>query len=454
MAGKRRAIIWFRQDLRVRDNEALLDALSHAFEVVPVYVFDSRVFKGSTEFGFPKTGRYRARFILESVRDLQLSLKKLGSDLVIRIGRPEEEIFRLAQQVKSSWVFCNRERTPEEVFVQDHLEKKLWSIGQELRFSRGKMLYHTGDLPFPIQHTPDTFAQFKKEVERYVGIREPLERPKQTFNIITVDLDPGIMPTLKDLGYEEFNVDPRISYNFKGGERKALERLHQFFWDNNAISHYKDTKDDLLGADFSSKLSPYLAQGCLSPKQIYAEIKVYQERYGKNKSLEALLHSLMYRDFLRFMVKKHGQTTFEKGGIREVPIDGLTNDGSKFEKWATGQTGEPLIDAGMHELNSTGYISNRVRQNVASYLVHELGVNWQWGASYFESLLIDYDVCSNWMNWNAVAGVTNDPKDEVHLSAEAQATKYDPQSRYINRWANGGAADSLNIQSRPSAASL
>ena len=454
MPGKRRAIAWFRQDLRLRDNEALLEALSNAFEVVPVYIFDSRVFKGSTEYGFPKTGRFRAKFILESVQDLQRSLKKLGSDLVIRVGRPEEEIFQIAQQVKSSWVFCNRERTPEELYVQEELEKKLWSIGQEIRFSRGKMLYHTGDLPFPIQHTPDTFAQFKKEVERYVEVREPLPKPERRFNFIAVDIDPGKMPTLKELGHRAFDLDTRASYAFEGGESKALERLHQFFWDQNTINHYKDTKDDLFGADFSSKFSPYLAQGCLSPKQIYAEIKAYQARYGKNKSLEALFHNLLFRDFLRFMVKKHGKAAFDKGGTKEVPIGRLTDDGSRFEMWALGQTGEPLIDAGMQELINTGYLSNRMRQNVASYLVHELEVNWQWGAAYFESLLIDYDVCSNWMNWNVVAGITNDPKDKIELNAEAQAIKYDPQLRYIKRWANGSESDFLEADSRPSTASL
>jgi deoxyribodipyrimidine photo-lyase len=122
--------------------------------------------------------------------------------------------------------------------------------------------------------------------------------------------------------------------------------------------------------------------------------------------------------------------------------------------WALGQTGEPLIDAGMQELINTGYLSNRMRQNVASYLVHELEVNWQWGAAYFESLLIDYDVCSNWMNWNVVAGITNDPKDKIELNAEAQAIKYDPQLRYIKRWANGSESDFLEADSRPSTASL
>ncbi|NBC06295.1 MAG: cryptochrome DASH, partial [Bacteroidetes bacterium] len=162
----KRGIMWFRQDLRLHDNEALTEALQYTDEVIPVYVFDERFFKGeTTDFGFPKTGKYRAQFIIESIIDLRDSLRRMGSDLIVRIGKPEEEVFEIARKAKSSWVFCNRERTPDEVYVQDSLERNLWSVGQEIRYSRGKMLYYTADLPFPITHTPDTFSQFKKEVE-------------------------------------------------------------------------------------------------------------------------------------------------------------------------------------------------------------------------------------------------------------------------------------------------
>jgi len=146
---KNRVIVWFRQDLRLHDNEALQDALKHGEEVIPVYVFDTRIFQGTTKFGFPKTGNYRAQFIIESVQDLRNNLRALGSELYIRTGKPEQIIFDIAQKAKTDWVFCNRERTDEEVQVQDALEQNLWSIGQEVRFSRGKMLYYTSDLPFP-----------------------------------------------------------------------------------------------------------------------------------------------------------------------------------------------------------------------------------------------------------------------------------------------------------------
>ena len=174
MKGKK-GLVWFRQDLRLHDNEALHEALTHCESIIPVFVFDERVFGEMTRFGFRKTGIFRAQFIIESIIDLKKSLVARGSDLVIRIGKPEEEIFKIAKEEKTSWIFCNRERTDEEIKVQDALERNLWSVGQEVRFSRGKMLFYTADLPFPVTHTPDIFAHFRKEVEKYIPIRSPLE---------------------------------------------------------------------------------------------------------------------------------------------------------------------------------------------------------------------------------------------------------------------------------------
>jgi len=113
-------IIWFRQDLRLHDNEALYDALKAGEQVIPIYVFDERVFLSNTKFGFPKTGKFRAQFIIESVHDLRNNLRALGSDLIVRVGKTEDIIFEIAQKAKTSWVFCNRERTEEEL----NLEKK------------------------------------------------------------------------------------------------------------------------------------------------------------------------------------------------------------------------------------------------------------------------------------------------------------------------------------------
>lgn len=427
-------IVWFRQDLRLHDNEALTEALRHCSQIIPVFIFDERVFEATTNFGFQKTGKFRTKFILESVKDLKQSLQGLGSDLVVKIGKPETIIFDLAQQYKTSWVFCNRERTAEEVEVQDALEQKLWSIGQEVRFSRGKMLYYTADLPFPITHTPDIFAHFRKEVERFVQIREPLGIPAEKLNPLPESIEVGVIPNLKSFGFESFEFDHRADFQFIGGETEGLKRLKSYFENVDSVNQFKGTRESLAGENSSTKFSPWLAQGCLSPKMIFSVLKDFEEQHGKSKSTYAIFYELMLRDWLRLMGKKHGEKIFLKEGIKGIALDSLKNDIHLLQIWKEARTGIPLIDANMRELNATGYISSRGRLNVASFLIHDLKVNWQMGASYFESLLIDYDPCSNWGNWNHLAGVGSDTKDEPYFNILAQSKKYDPQGEYIKNW--------------------
>lgn len=433
MKKAKRIVVWFRQDLRLHDNEALCEALAHADEVIPIYVFDERSISGKTSFGFRKTGKFRTKFLIESVTDLRQSLQQRGIDLIVRIGKPEEEVFKLAQEVKSSWVFCNKEPTHEEALVQNALEKNLWSIGQELRFYRGKMLYYTQDLPFPVAQTPDIFTNFRKEVEKVIPVRQPLPTPEQ-FAAWSVRPHLGEMPALSTFGYDDFEADSRTAFVFKGGETAALQRLQYYFWDSNLVKTYEETRNGLLGGDFSTKFSAWLAQGCLSPKYIYAELQRYEAKRGSNKSTYWVFFELLWRDFFRLMGKKYGKKLFCKGGILGHETKRLSNDWNKFQQWADGKTGEPFIDANMAELNATGFMSNRGRQNVASYLVNDLKVNWQMGAEYFESLLVDYDVCSNWGNWNYVAGVGNDPRDERYFNPVTQAKRYDPHGDYIQHW--------------------
>ena len=432
---KKRVIVWFRQDLRLHDNEALADALRTSEEVIPVYVFDERVFKGQTKYGFPKTGSHRAKFIIESITDLRNSLKAIGSNLIVRIGKPEEILFELAQEVKSAWIFCNRERTAEEVKVQDKLEKKLWEIGQEVRYSRGKMLYYTADLPFPVTHTPDIFTHFRKEVEKYIQVREPLIAPvKGDFQPWSIRMEEGGIPALSDFGHELTETEERAVLNFRGGETAGLARLKYYLWETDAIKNYKETRNGLIGEIFSSKFSVWLAHGCLSPKKIYEELKRYENERARNKSTYWLFFELLWRDFFRLMGKKHGNAIFQKGGTLGVESEDYKDDEQLLQVWVEGRTGIPFIDANMRELALTGFMSNRGRQNVASFLVKDLHVNWQMGADYFESMLIDYDPCSNWGNWNYIAGVGSDPRENRYFNILKQAKRYDSKGDYVKIW--------------------
>lgn len=429
----KRIVVWFRSDLRLHDNEALTNAIERGDEVIPIYVFQDRLFKGETAHGFRKVGKYRAKFLIEAVEDLRASLRNLDIDLVIRQGKAEEEVFKLAQAIQSDWVFCNMERTAEEIKVQNALEEQLWTVGQELHFFKGKMLYHTQDLPFPISQTPDVFTSFRKEVEKYVPIREMQPYP-QPLKRWSVAVETGEVPSMEDLGHEDFDKDKRSVLPFKGGESAALERLDYYLWKSDLISTYKKTRNGLLGGDYSSKFSAWLAAGCISPRKIYHELKAYEEKRKKNRSTYWLFFELLWRDFFRLMGKKYGNQMFWKGGIMGEERQELEDNWERFKSWAEGETGDDFVDANMKEINATGYMSNRGRQNVASYLVNDLKVNWQMGAEYFESLLIDYDVCSNWGNWNYVAGVGNDPRDNRYFNTKKQAQRYDPEGEYVKHW--------------------
>ncbi len=431
--AKKRIIVWFRQDLRLHDNEALNDAISLGAEIFPVYIFDERVFHGKTLYDFPKTGVHRARFIHESVQDLKDNLRQLGSDLIVRFGKPEEIIFNLARILRTNWVYCNRERTGEEVRVQDALERNLWSIGQEVRYARGKMLYYTADLPFPITHVPDSFNTFRKEVERIVQIRKPLPVPSRDALAVSFQhVDPGALPSY-DFLIKGQKVPMSAQVLLHGGESNALKRLDALFQEE--LMHGGGTGDSAHYLQFDSMMSAYLAQGCISPKKLFHEISEFSAEYNRPELLDRIFHRLMYRDHLRLMAKKYGDRIFKEGGVVSQSRREWKKDPEIFSVWATGNTGVPLVDAIMHQLVNTGMCNHRSRKLAANFLIRELEFDWRKGASFFESLLADYDPCSNWVNWMDLAGLGPDSGEMRQLNYELQEKRLDPDGVFVRKWA-------------------
>jgi deoxyribodipyrimidine photo-lyase len=425
-------LYWFRNDLRLSDNEALFRSVNQAENIFPVYIFDIREFQ-PTALGFTKTGAFRAKFLTESVRDLKEKLQEQGGDLIVRVGHPEEIIPNLAHSLGVNKVISSKEITTEEVELESILEKKLWSLKIEFDLVWQSTLFHVDDIPWPIKNLPDVFTHFRKESEKVVQVRSLIPTPQQIPIRADADIDWGSIPSIEDLGIDPKPVDERMSFHFLGGEERGLERLKYYLWDSNCICSYKETRNGLLGADYSSKFSPWLSLGCISPRQIYDEVKRYESERKKNQSTYWMVFELLWRDYFRFVAKKYGSRIFRVTGIKGEPID-YTENLNLFEKWQSGSTGIPFIDANMRELNATGFMSNRGRQNVASFLVKDLKVNWTWGASYFEHLLIDYDPCSNWGNWNYMAGVGNDPREDRYFNIMSQAKRYDPQGKYVKHW--------------------
>lgn len=431
MSGKT-ILVWFRKDLRVHDNEILTEAVRKGDFIVPVYCFDPRQFQ-TTSCGSLKTGYFRSKFLIESVEDLRQSFRNAGGDLVIRVGEPEKVLPELVSRYQVHEVYHHREVASEETGVSALVEDALWKLKINLRHFIGHTLYHKEDLPFPINAIPDVFTSFRKKVERDGMVKSCFDDPG--IMKFPSDLENSDMPTLSDLGFSASQpFDDRAVMNFKGGETEALKRMKDYFWETNAVKNYKQTRNGLIGADYSSKFSAWIALGCLSPREVYWEIKKYEKAKGANDSTYSLYLELLWRDYFRFMMKKYGNKFFQKGGLVGVAPEETENQLELFELWKNGETGIPFIDANMKELNATGFMSNRGRQNVASYLVKDLKVNWLWGAAYFEEKLIDYCPANNWGNWAYVAGVGNDPRANRHFNILKQAMDYDPNGNYIRLW--------------------
>lgn len=427
----KKVLIWFRNDLRIHDQEIINLAIEYgANEIIPLYCFDERQFK-NTSFGFPKTGKFRAKFLLESIIDLKQSLIKLGSNLVIRKGIPEEIIPDIAIEYKIDLVCFSQEATAEEIAVEKKLKQKLDREKIKVITAWQSTLYHPEELPFKMVAIPDLFTNFRKKVEKNTSVYECFETPSKLPPL--PNISPGEIPTLKELAIDDFEVSNKGVLNFKGGETEAIKRVKNYIWENDCLKDYKETRNGMLGANYSSKFSPWLANGCLSPRYIYQEVEKYEQERIKNDSTYWLIFELLWRDFFRFTAIKYGNRLFHLSGIQNINLPWQEN-WSMFEVWSEGQTGYPLIDANMRELKTTGFMSNRGRQNVASFLTKNLGINWLMGAEWFESLLIDYDVCSNWGNWNYTAGVGNDARGFRYFNIPKQSKDYDYDGKYLRHW--------------------
>lgn len=426
-----RILIWYRADLRLHDHEPLHQALKQRATVIPVYCFDLRHFEKTT-FGFAKTGRFRAQFLRESVVTLRQSLQALGSDLIVRYGQPEQVIPELVKALQISAVHYHGEVTSEELAVEAALKQALDQFGVPLKSFWGHTLYHPDDLPFDLHSVPEVFTTFRKQVEQRSTINPTFPTPQQ-LQPLPEGIETGIIPTLTDLGLTAPSSDPRSVVHFQGGESAAQERLDQYFWKQDQLRIYKETRNGMLGADYSSKFSPWLALGCLSPRYIYEQILHYEDQRVRNDSTYWLVFELLWRDYFRFICVKHGNKVFYRSGLRGLSI-AWKQDWQRFEQWQNGETGYPLVDANMQELAATGFMSNRGRQNVASFLTKNLGIDWRMGAEWFESMLIDHDVCSNWGNWNYTAGVGNDARGFRFFNITKQAKDYDPQGLYVKHW--------------------
>lgn len=435
-------IVWFRNDLRVTDNHSLKTACDKEGDVIAVYCFDPAFYKES-DFGFDldfklpftKTGKYRAQFILEALENLKADLEEHGIPLLIYHNAPAVVLPKLIKDYDVKNIFLQKEWTRDELQQEEKLGEALEKAGlkDQVKGHRvyDQFLFHPDDVPFEsISQIPRVFTEFRKKCEKQSEVRDlvNIDDYKQELP----EVEQTDLPTLKDLGLEEFEKDHRSAFPWKGGSNAAWERLDHYFWETKKLQYYKKTRNGLVGTDYSSKFSAWLAIGSISAREIYWEVKHFEKEIKKNQDTYWLIFELIWRDFFKYVSLKHESDIFQLGGILKKEYEWKSSE-RELDKWINGETHERFVNANMKELAATGFMSNRGRQNVASYWSMHKEQDWRIGAAYFEHILIDYDVHSNYGNWMYNSGVGNDPRNRT-FNIKSQADRYDSDGKFQNLW--------------------
>lgn len=412
-------LIWFRNDLRPTDHPALHAACTSGLRPIPVFIEEPWRTEASPWLdGRSALGARRAQFVAEGVHALQEAL----GGLLVRRGEPAAVLAALAKEYGATQVHCTAGHAPYERNDEAAVAARLDLVRHE-----GATLLHPDDLPFDTADTPEVFTRFRNKVERKWKVRPALPAPE-----VAVDV-----PKEAQAVTAKEPVDARLALPYDGSHQAARARLHHYLDGTRALSTYKETRNGLIGADYSSKFSPWLASGALGPRETYEAIRAYEATHGANDSTYWLVFELLWRDYFAFVARQFGPRLYAGSGLRADAPPPKWNSRARtaFDRWSRGATGQPFVDACLHELNSTGFLSNRGRQVAASYLVHDLGVDWRAGAAWFEHHLIDHDPASNAGNWLYIAGRGNDPRPVRRFNPEGQAERYDPDGAYRALWA-------------------
>ena len=403
-----KAIYWFQTDLRWEDHAGLrwlseqeIPFVGVAFEPNPASVF-------------------RKTFFWQTIADLRQKLQTHGVDIYVFQSPPEEALVSLAKENGVSFI------GKSESFSGVHapMARKLESAGLTVKSFSTQTLLEESDLPFSVNRLPLVFTDFRKAVEKNFSVRALLEAPL-ALRGFSVSIPSSLVLA------EAPRLAP-LPFGFVGGSTAAKERLEEYFFETKSISHYKLSRNGMIEKNDSSKFSPWLALGAISPRTIYWKLKEYEAQFGANESTYWLVFELLWRDYFKFLAKRFGGKIFSRQGLRTADRDWST-DVLQLQKWKEGKTDSSFVNANMKELLHTGWMSNRGRQNVASYLAKTLRIDWTLGAQWFEERLLDFDRESNWGNWLYQSGMGTDPRDRV-FDVDRQAKIYDPEGKYQSLW--------------------
>jgi len=407
------AIVWFRRDLRVHDHPALTAAARAADHVVPVFVLDERLLRGR----FPSGPR--AHFLLGCLTELRAALRERGANLVVRHGAPERELAALAQETGADALHFASDVSPFAMARDRRVVAALDAAGVEAVRHPGLFVANVNEPRIKDGRPFSVFSPFWRawtQLER----REVHGAPR------TLSLPSGVkvgqIPSLEALQLEDDLPEP-----FEPGEKAARERMHA--WIGGGIASYADRHDLVAGG--TSELSPYLHFGCISPR----ELEQRARDAGEGKGPGAFVRQLCWRDFYAHVLLNHPRNALH---AHQEGMDALEweDDDEGFAAWCEGRTGYPVVDAGMRQLRTRGWMHNRARLIVASFLTKDLHIDWRRGEAHFMRYLLCGDEAQNNGNWQWISSVGVDPAPYFRrmYNPVVQQQRHDPDGEYVRRW--------------------
>ena len=433
---QKKGIFWFTTDLRLDDNSALKHAAASMDQLTLVYCPEDTERLSKFQIG-PSISANRHQFLKDSLLDLQKALGLLNQHIII-CQQPVQYLSQIIENYAISHVFRSGGQHCLNSSSWNELKAKYPIV--EFTEIGSNRLFNAQQLPFEIHNLPSSFSKFRRKVEKI----EILPPQSAVTYLPPAIIDPIDWPAIFSNSSSDTKMD------FVGGQTAGFSHLENYF-QTSLASTYKQTRNGLDGMDYSTKFSPWLALGCLSARQIIERLKQYESEIVANDSTYWIYFELLWREYFQWYGEHFGEQMIAFSGIKDrAPTTSFYPE--RFQKWCQGTTPYPIVNACMKQLNATGYMSNRGRQLVASCFVHELSLDWRYGAAYMEQQLIDFDLGSNWGNWQYLAGVGADPRGHRQFDLAKQTQIYDPEQQFIQRWqgqCNNRPLDSIDASDWP-----
>ena len=396
------SIFWFRRDLRLFDNAGLYHALKSGAPVLPIFILDSNILDDLKD----KKDK-RVDFIMRVLDNLQQQLVEIGSTLQVMYGTPESCFAQLMGQYTISAVYTNHDYEPYAQQRDAAISQLLATKGMQLHTYKDQVIFEKDEVvkdngqPYTV-YTPYS-RKWKERVNGFYLRSYPVEKYRANF----LKQAPLPLPALQEIGFEATDID-----------------IPSLVLDEQVAANYGDTRD-FPAIRGTTRLSMHLRFGTVSIRRLATDA---------NRLNATLLNELIWREFY-MMILWHFPHVVGQSFKKEYDKIKWRNNKQEFELWCTGKTGVAIVDAGMRELNATGYMHNRVRMIVASFLTKNLLIDWRWGEAYFAQKLLDYDLSANNGGWQWAAGSGCDAAPYFRIfSPQLQTEKFDPQLKYIRKW--------------------